>query len=158
MLKKDIVDSPLPAPLFYAGLLPNDAGAFEFSPVHVRDVAAAFVGSLEEDATHGRTYTLGGPVTLSWKDILKVIASACGTTKFMLPVPAIGPMIAAAVLERYSWFPISRDQIRMLLLGNVCRGDAIFELLSISATPFDERSLEYLVAGANVSPSSTKPA
>jgi NADH dehydrogenase len=158
MLKRDILDSPMPAPLFYTGLLPRDAGAFEFSPVHVRDVAAAFVGALEETATHGHTYTLGGPATLSWKDILSTIASACGTTKLMLPVPAIGPMMAAAFFDRYAWFPISRDQIRMLTLGNVCDGDAIFDLLGIRATPFDAGNLKYLTAKAISSPPSTKPA
>lgn len=158
MLKRDIIDSPLPAPLFYTGLLPTDAGAFELSPVHVLDVAAAFAGALEERSTHGRTFMLGGPVTLSWKDILSTIASACGRSKLMLPVPAIGPLIAAAFFDRYPWFPISRDQIRMLTAGNVCHGDAIFDLLGIRAIPFDAKSLEYLSAKTSSAPPSTKTA
>ena len=39
-LLRDIVRSPLPAPLFFDGLLPLDAGGFRLSPVHVKDVAA----------------------------------------------------------------------------------------------------------------------
>ncbi len=39
-LSAEIIDSPLPAPLFHSGLLPFNAGRFLMSPVHVTDVAA----------------------------------------------------------------------------------------------------------------------
>ncbi len=55
-LKRDIIDSPLPAPLFYKGLLPLDAGAFELAPVAVADVAAAFCHALTHPETIGQSY------------------------------------------------------------------------------------------------------
>jgi len=149
MLRRDIIASPLPAPLFYTGLWPVDAGSFELSPVHVRDVADAFVRALEEKATFRRTFTLGGPRTLSWKDILLTISRAIGKRKLMLPVPAFGPSMAAALFDRFPWFPISRDQIRMLMVGNQCRGDEIFDLLGIEAEPFNPANLQYLSAKPN---------
>jgi NADH dehydrogenase len=114
------------------------------SPVHVQDVAAAFVGALSREETYRRTYCLGGARTLSWKQILETIAEAAGKRKLMWPVPAIGVGLAAALLERFPWFPITRDQITMLLQGNVCEDTEIFELLGIIPIGFDSASLDYL--------------
>jgi NADH dehydrogenase len=146
MLKRQIVDPPLPIPLFHKGLLPQDAGGFALSPVHVEDVAAAFVGALESPETLHQTYTLGGPQDLTWKQIMRILCEISGKTKPMLPVPAAAPGLAASLLDRFPWFPISRDQIRMLLAGNTCRGDAIFELLDIEPKPFGPAHLGYLRA------------
>ena len=44
-LYHDIIRPPLPAPLFYRGLFPFDAGNFELAPVHVMDVAKTFLPS-----------------------------------------------------------------------------------------------------------------
>ena len=41
-LASDIIRPPLPAPLFFDGVSPLNAGQFRLSPVHVEDVAQAF--------------------------------------------------------------------------------------------------------------------
>jgi NADH dehydrogenase len=145
MLKRDIIDTALPAPLFFEGVNPHNAGEFQLSPVHVEDVAKAFAQALRQPETIGKTYTLGGPDDISWRNILKLIAEANGKSKLMLPVPAFAPSLAALLLDKYSWFPISRDQIRMLTKGNTCRGDEIFKLCHISPKPFNLENLHYLV-------------
>ncbi len=142
-LTAEIIDSPLPAPLFYAGLLPFDAGKFPMSPVHVTDVAAAFVKALQDPATIGQTYHLGGPETLSWREILKRLAKARRRQKLMLPAPALGVMAAAAILDRFEAFPITRDQIRMLLEGNACPPDDL-QTLGIEPKRFFGEALQYL--------------
>jgi NADH dehydrogenase len=144
MLKQQIIDPPLPIPLFHKGLLPQDAGGFALSPVHVEDVAAAFAGALDNPATLHQTFPLGGPQDLTWKQIMGILCEVSGKSKPMLPVPAAAPGFAASILDRFPWFPISRDQIRMLLAGNTCRGDAIFDLLGIQPRPFDPAHLDYL--------------
>lgn len=142
-LKRDIVDSPLPAPLFYSGLLPSSAGAFTMSPVHVRDVARAFVTALQWPTTVGQVLRLGGPAAISWRQILDTIATACGTRKWMLPVPAFGVSTAARLLDRFESFPLTRDQITMLMEGNACPSDALLRL-GIQPTPFSAEHLGYL--------------
>jgi NADH dehydrogenase len=142
-LKQELIESPLPAPLFYTGLLPTDAGAFELGPVHVEDVAAAFAKSLATPETIGRTLELCGPDAWSWKQILSGIAAAAGRKKLMLPAPVmfIGPV--ATVMGRFSWFPVTRDQLTMLLAGNTCVEDG-FAPLGITPRPFDPDTLAYL--------------
>jgi NADH dehydrogenase len=145
MLKRDIINSPLPAPLFYSGLIPANPGGFQLSPVHVEDVAECFIASLEKPETFSDIYTIGGPDKLSWKEILTTIADTLGRKKTMLPVPAFAPSLAASVLDRFPWFPISRDQIRMLLEGNVCSGEKIFKLCDITPQRFDQETLRYIM-------------
>jgi len=142
-LSAEIIDSPLPAPLFHKGLLPFGAGRFTLSPVHAADVAAAFVAALQDPATIGKTLHLGGPETITWREILTRLAAARGRGKLMLPAPALGVMAAAALLDRFESFPITRDQIRMLLDGNACAPDDL-ETLGIQPRRFATAELNYL--------------
>ena len=142
-LLRDIVLSPLPAPLFYSGLLPHNAGRFQLSPVHVEDVARAFVASLDQPETYGQVLKLGGPRPLSWRAIIQTIAAAVGRKKTMVPAPAGGISAVASLLDRFDSFPITRDQLKMLMEGNTCGPDA---LLSLGVTPrtFSIDNLRYL--------------
>jgi NADH dehydrogenase len=143
-LKKDIIDSPLPAPLFHEGLLPNKAGLFELAPVSIEDVAKAFVLALGESRTESQTYSLCGPERLSWKAILATIAAATGRTKLMVPAPVLAIKAAAGLLDRFPWFPISRDQIQMLMEGNVCSENDSFARLGWAPIRFGVDQLGYL--------------
>jgi uncharacterized protein YbjT (DUF2867 family) len=142
-LSAEIIDSPLPAPLFHSGLLPLNAGGFSMSPVHVTDVAAAFVKALQNPQTIGQTLQLGGPESITWREILSRLATARERKKLMLPAPALGVMAAAAMLDRFEAFPITRDQLRMLLEGNACpAGDLV--KLGIDPQHFSSETLHYL--------------
>ena len=142
-LSAEIIDSPLPAPLFHAGLLPLDAGGFSMSPVHVSDVAAAFVKALQDPQTIGQTYRLGGPESITWREILSRLAASRGRKKLMLPAPALGVMAVAALLDRFEAFPITRDQVRMLLEGNACPANDLVKL-GIEPKHFSSEALHYL--------------
>ncbi|MBK1719548.1 NAD(P)H-binding protein [Thiocystis violacea] len=143
-LKKDIIDSPMPAPLFYEGLLPLKAGLFELAPVCVSDVADAFVLALGESRTESQTYSLCGPERFTWKAILGLIAAASGKTKLMLPAPAMAIKATAGLLDRFAWFPITRDQVQMLMEGNVCSENDSFARLGLTPTHFGVDQLGYL--------------
>jgi uncharacterized protein YbjT (DUF2867 family) len=143
-LYRDIVCSPLPAPLFYDGLLPVNAGMFRMSPVHVKDVATVFVKALNMPETTGQIYELCGPQALSWKDILQMIAAAAGTSKRTLPAPAILLKVLAAALDQYAFCPITRDQLTMLMEGNTCGGQDAFQTFGLEPAPFDTTRLSYL--------------
>jgi NADH dehydrogenase len=143
-LARDIVASPLPAPLFYGGLFPSGAGEFAMSPVHVQDVAEAFVKALTTPETIDQVLHLGGPRSVSWRQILTDIAKAVGRRKLMLPVPALGVSAVAALLDRFESFPVTRDQLQMLLEDNTC-GDGAFALLGIEPARFGPEQLGYLI-------------
>lgn len=144
-LKTELIDSPLPAPLFFAGLSPLNAGRFRLAPVHVEDVATAFATALTREDAIGQTYELCGPNSPTWKEILKTLARVNGKSKLMLPAPALVLEPVAAALGRFSWFPVTRDQLRMLLSGNTCSDDGLARL-GITGRPFDQVTLGYLTS------------
>ena len=140
----EMIDPPVPAPLFHDGFLPTGAGQFELSPVFVGDVAQCFVRSLGAPATVGRIYPRGGPDTLSWKEIIDTLANVAGKRKLKLPAPAGMVKAVASVFERFEWFPVTRDQIRMLMQGNAADGSEAFRTLGITPTRFSPAALGYL--------------
>jgi len=145
MLRDQMIKPPIPAPLFYEGVWPGGAGRFQMSPVAAENVAEAFVSSLETPASHGRIFPLGGPEAPEWREILKTIAAASGKPdKLMVPAP-VGPTRAvAALFDRFAWFPVTRDQLQMLIEGNACDGSEAWSLFDIQPTRFAVESLGYL--------------
>ena len=69
-LKKDLINLPLPAPLFHEGLVPFNAGNFSMSPIHIADVSKSFVYSLTNEKSILKTIELGGK-DFTWKQIIK---------------------------------------------------------------------------------------
>jgi len=144
MLEAQMMRPPIPAPLFHEGVWPAEAGRFLMSPVAVEDVAEAFVRALNTPASHGRIFPLGGPEALEWREILQVIAAAVGKRKVMLPAPAGAIRAVASLLDRFEWFPITRDQVQMLLEGNAADGREAWELFGITPRRFEVEALGYL--------------
>jgi len=143
-LKRDMLSLPFPAPLFYDGLLPFNAGKFKMSPIHIENVASFFVKSISMNETIYKTYELGGPKNYNWKDIIYTISSAYGKNKWTIPAPVLPIKIIAFFLERFKWFPITNGQLTMLLEGNTCNSEKIFEEFNIEPIKFDKNSLKYL--------------
>ena len=143
-LKKDMLSLPCPAPLFHNGLLPFNAGQFRMSPIHIKNVASFFIKSINMNKTIHKTYELGGIENYTWKKIIDIIASAYGKNKWTLPVPVLPVKILAFFLEQFKWFPITRGQLTMLLEGNTCNSQKIFEEFNIEPIKFNKHSLSYL--------------
>ena len=143
-LKSDLIELPLPAPLFHQGLLPFNAGSFLMSPIHIRDVAQFFVKSIKEDKYYGKVFELGNE-NHTWKEMLRMITTALNKNKLMIPAP-IGPIMAvASILDRFSWFPATKDQLIMLAEGNTCDSSMLFSDFEIEPTPLNADNLSYLV-------------
>jgi len=142
-LGKEMIRPPIPAPNFFTGWSPA-RGGFAMSPVHVEDVAAAFVRSLEMAETVGGCYPLCGPEALPWPEIIRRIAAACGRHKLILPAPVMPIRLLAALFDRFEFFPVTRDQLTMLVQGNTGDSGAVFSLLGIQPREFVVDELAYL--------------
>tara|TARA_X000001036_G_scaffold341237_1_gene320595 strand:- start:959 stop:1885 length:927 start_codon:yes stop_codon:yes gene_type:complete len=142
-LKKDMLSLPIPSPNFMPGLNPLEAGNFALSPIHISNVAEFFVKSLEMDKAIKKTYHLGGEAYY-WKDIVQTMASAYNKKKWMIPAPAFGVKMLASLFERFSWFPITKDQVTMLIENNVCDSAEYFKEFEIEPILFNEEALSYL--------------
>lgn len=90
-------------------------------PVWVEDVTTCFASALGKPETVGRTYELGGPETFGFEQLVDLAAEAEGISKPRVHVPAALMRPAAATLGRISAkFPVTSDQLAMLLEDNVC--------------------------------------
>ena len=143
-LYREIVAMPMPAPLFYDGILPFGAGSQQMSPIHVHDLARVFIESLPQRESIGRIIQLGGPQRLSWKQILNIIGKATGKRVLGVPTPAWSVKAVAGLLASTDIMPVTRDQITMLMEGNTCDASEIFSHFGITPIPFDAEHLQYL--------------
>ncbi len=96
-------------------------GEFLFQPVSVDDVSHIIVRSLVKSEAIGKIHEIGGPETLSYRELVTIIAHVMGTKKPKIKIPF--PLITslARLLGRFSWFPITEDEITMLRDGNYVR-------------------------------------
>jgi uncharacterized protein YbjT (DUF2867 family) len=96
-------------------------GQYRMQPVAVEQVASSFVQALAMPGTIGETYLLGGGTSYSYDEILDLTARALGkqnASKIHQPLFMIKPMIK--MLQGFEKFPITEDQLKMLVEGNVC--------------------------------------
>ena len=114
------------------------------SPIHVKNVAQFFVGAINKEASNQRIYELGGTTSYSWREMLQIISDACGKRKWSMPVPTGAVKLAAFFFDRFSFFPVTRDQLTMLAQGNVCESGKYYSDFNIDEITFDTTALEYL--------------
>ncbi|MGB5576558.1 MAG: NAD(P)H-binding protein [Woeseiaceae bacterium] len=142
-LFNDMVRPPIPAVSFFSGRSP-DKGAVVMSPVHIDDVACAFVAALENDKTIGQTFALGGPEVLTWQTMVRRIAEATGRTKWLLPMPIWIMRIGATLFDWLPFFPVTRGQLTMLEEGNTADPAVLKQLIGRDPQDFSVDALGYL--------------
>ena len=143
-LKKDMLNLPFPAPLFFDGIIPLNAGNFSMSPIHVSDVAKCFVNAISNDKSNFQTYQLGGSKDYNWKETIRIISKSYGKNKWAIPAPVLPIKLVALLFDQFPWFPISRDQLTMLLEGNTCNSDKAYKDFQFQPIDFSSENLSYL--------------
>ena len=145
-LRNDMLNLPLPAPLFFEKLNVINAGKFSMSPIHITDVAKCFVKCIEMENTFEKIYNLGGPYSYNWIELIDTISKASEKNKWKIPAPVEPIKMAAMMLEWLPIFPITKDQLTMLLEGNTCNSRTAFDEFDIQPTEFTVENLSYLSA------------
>lgn len=114
-------------------------GKYRMQPVALKEVASSFVQALEMPETIGKTYHQGGGESYSYDEILDLTAQAMGkgkVTKVHQPLFLIKPMIK--VMQGSEYFPITSDQLTMLIEGNVCDSHEWEKVFGLQATSYAE--------------------
>ncbi len=139
------VPSFAPVPILLGG------GAAKFQPVYVDDVADAIARALDDPASAGKTYELGGPRIYSFKELLRLLLETIGRKRLLAPVPfVIAPVMGliGETLGALPFFspPITRDQIRQLKRDNVVgAGVSTFADLGIAPKSVESILPTYMV-------------
>ena len=100
-------------------------GRTRLQPVYVGDVAAALQRVLDEPATAGKTYELGGPRIYTLREAMELMLRVVGRSKKRLvSVPYGLTEFGAMFLQLLPTPPLTRDQVRMLESDNVAAAGA----------------------------------
>ncbi len=120
-------------------------GETKFQPVFVGDVADLIARVIDGEAQQGKTYELGGPDVMSFKDILQYILDVTGRKRLLLPLPFPVAMVQAAIME---WLPgqmLTRDQVRLLASDNVVSDAARAEKRTLEGVGIHASSVAAIV-------------
>lgn len=135
---------PFPAPAFFTGLNPLEAGKYSLSMVHAKDVAKIFIKSLADKTTISQTLEIGGLKEISWNEIVTSIVAVTGQKIIMTPAPFGLVALVAGILDQFEWFPAGKEQLQDLVKGSVCDSSTIFKKYEIEPIPFNVENLAYL--------------
>jgi uncharacterized protein YbjT (DUF2867 family) len=97
-------------------------GGCKFQPVFVGDVAAAMVHAIDDPASSGETYELGGPRVYSFKQIMELLLAVTERKRTLVPVPLGVAEVEAMFLQ---WLPkplLTPDQVKLMQTDNVVSG------------------------------------
>ena len=120
-------------------------GAYQLKPVAVESVAKAFADAATNGPDGTRSYCVAGPRSLSYVDIVDVITRASGRkVKPKVHVPIGLVRFGLDIMGWTGLLPISRDQLDMLVEGNVCDENRFVRDFEIDEVPFSEENLSYL--------------
>lgn len=122
-------------------------GSYQIQPVDVRTVARAFTLSLKEEKAIGRVFQLPGRDRFTFNDLLDIIARTLEKKIIKVYIPVGLIRIMAYFLEGLPGFPLARDQIVMLLDGNIGSETSFYEEFGIAPTPFEAGIKEYIQRG-----------
>ncbi len=109
-------------------------------PIAAEDVISYLVGCLGDERTAGKTFDIGGPDIISYRDMMLRFAALQGKHLWIIPVPLLTPRLSSYWVALFSPVPpsVSMPLIEGLANEVVCREDSIRTLIPIRLTPYDE--------------------
>lgn len=100
-------------------------GKTKLQPVYVADVADAVMTAIARPATAGRTYELGGPDIVTFRDIYNDLARYTGKKRLLVPVPFWSASIDARFLALLPNPVLTPDQVVTLKTDNIVSPGAL---------------------------------
>lgn len=127
-------------------------GKTKFQPVYVGDVADAAMAALTHssvgaDSPFGKTYELGGPEIVTFKEILQRLAIVTGRKRWLVPMPFAWAKLKATFIGLLPNPLLTRDQVESLKTDNVVNANALgFGALGLTPTAMSLILPDYLSA------------
>jgi NADH dehydrogenase len=123
-------------------------GGTKFQPVFAGDVADAIVSVLGDVSLSGKTYELGGPEIISFRQVLEMVMRETGRNRLLVPVPfSVARLIGVIGDVEAALFPplLTSDQVLLLKEDNVANPELPgLAALGVNATPMDSEIPSYL--------------
>ena len=96
-------------------------------------------GCLSDERTAGRTFDIGGPDVMTYKEMMERFGRIENRNLFILPVPVLTPKLSSYWVGFITPVPpsVSMPLIEGLKNEVICREDSIREILPIRLTPYE---------------------
>jgi len=109
-------------------------------PIAVDDVILYLAGCLHDERTAGRTFDIGGPDIISYREMMERFAAVQGKRLWIIPVPVLTPKLSSYWVALFSPIPpsVSMPLIEGLANEVICRENSIRELIPLRLTPYNE--------------------
>lgn len=115
-------------------------GSVPTQPIALRDVVRYLAGVCGREETFGKTYDVGGPEVLSYREMIVRVGRIRGRRRPIIEVPVLTPRLSSLWLALVT--PVTADVARPLIDGlrneTVMREDSIRKLIPFEPTSFDD--------------------
>jgi NADH dehydrogenase len=109
-------------------------GETRFQPVYVGDVASAALRVLDDPATAGRTYELGGPKVYNFRQLMELLLGEIKRHRRFIDLPFGLASLQARFMALLPKPPLTPDQVEMLKRDNIVAAGAL-DLKTLGITP-----------------------
>jgi NADH dehydrogenase len=113
-------------------------GKYRFQPVSASTVAQGFEKALGLEDAHRKTLDVGGPDNVTFDEIMDTLARVKGKTIVKIHLPVFPLRMVSSALQHAPGYPLTTDQITMLLEGSTCDEKPFYELLDLTPIPLEE--------------------
>lgn len=118
-------------------------------PIAVDDVISYLAGCLADERTAGRTFDIGGPEVLTYKEMMERFAGIEGKQLYIFPVPVLTPKLSSYWVGLITPVPpsVSMPLIEGLKNEVICRDNAIRDIIPLQLKPYDDAVRSALKGG-----------
>lgn len=122
-------------------------GETRFAPVFVGDVAEAMARLIDRGEADGKTYELGGPEILSFRQLMDFTLDTIGRRRLLVPVPWTVARVQGLILGLLPKPLLTADQVELLKSDNVVSAAAEHDRRTLAGLGISARSIEGIVPG-----------
>ena len=127
-------------PLFFS----IGSGNYLLQPVSVYEVSEIIAKVIDNEQANCRVFMICGNKVLTYTELLKLIMKILNIRRVIVPLPLILLYPAIFLLGRFKGFPITKDQLQMLIEGNICNDRAVFDMFGVESRDIEDTLKKYL--------------
>jgi NADH dehydrogenase len=128
-----------------------NGGKALLQPVSLDNVVGPMARALRMPVTQNKVFEVGGPDRISFDELIKTIASHYKLRMNAIKVSANFMRPAVNILQRYESFPLTVDQLLMLVEDNVCDNEEYKKTFGIAEMDSYRDALPSLLEAAVLS-------
>jgi NADH dehydrogenase len=118
-------------------------GEFLFTPVDRHDLGRLVSGLVANQLAARQILPIGGTMTLSFKHLVQKYAKQWHKRIIIVHIPLIFLKVAAYLLGRFPIFPVTSDQLTMLVNGNSVTDRRVWQIAKLEPVNLDETISKY---------------